>query len=275
MAGQISRTLRRGSKALARGSRWLDRQSKLQQRPGGLYRQYPAKLNVGCGYDKREGYLNVDMDPACAPDLLIVDGDYSAIPRRYFAEVLAKDVLEHVPRAETPAALLDFADYLMDEGKLIVQTSSILHVAAKLQVSNHYADHYGWTICLFGNQQHPGDYHHTGFTDLTLQVQLLSAGFTIEALELREEWMFYVEARKASDWTSLAESSHGFSDLEFLQRGFQAALYRDIDEDSLLHWGKALRHGVLRRQVLKHLFSAPERQFKIAEQHKNQIRHLS
>lgn len=25
------------------------------------------KLNIGCGYDKREGYVNVDVDPACEP----------------------------------------------------------------------------------------------------------------------------------------------------------------------------------------------------------------
>ena len=66
--------------------------------------KFPPKLNIGCGYDKREGYLNVDVDPACAPDLLIRDGDYSPIPRRQFEEVLAKDVLEHIPRAQTIAA---------------------------------------------------------------------------------------------------------------------------------------------------------------------------
>ncbi len=28
------------------------------------------KLNMGCGYDKREGYLNVDISPVCEPDLV-------------------------------------------------------------------------------------------------------------------------------------------------------------------------------------------------------------
>ena len=53
----------------------------------------PRKLNVGCGYDKRPDYLNIDVDPACEPDVLIVDNDFSPIPTGYFDEVLAKDVL--------------------------------------------------------------------------------------------------------------------------------------------------------------------------------------
>jgi hypothetical protein len=84
MAGLVSRALGRGSRVLGRASRWLDRLSKRRQHGGGPIRQYSSKLNIGCGQDKREGYLNVDVDPVCAPDLLIVDGDYSAIPRLLF-----------------------------------------------------------------------------------------------------------------------------------------------------------------------------------------------
>jgi len=61
----------------------------------------PSKLNYGCGHNKLAGYLNVDIDPACQPDLLIKNGDTSAIPRDYFEEVLANDVLEHFPRTQT------------------------------------------------------------------------------------------------------------------------------------------------------------------------------
>ena len=29
------------------------------------------KLNLGCGFDKRDGWLNVDSFPECAPDQLL------------------------------------------------------------------------------------------------------------------------------------------------------------------------------------------------------------
>jgi hypothetical protein len=245
-------------------SRWADRLHKSRPQGETKIGQCPAKLNFGCGYDKREGYLNVDMDPVWAPDVLIVDGDDSAIPRRHFSEVLAKDVLEHIPRPQTLAALLDFADYLILGGKLIIQTSSVLHVAAKLQEAKTYADHHGWMICLFGNQTHPGDFHHTGFTEVTLRTHLLAAGFAPAAVELREEWMFYVEANKAYDWVSIVDSSRSLSDLEFLQHAYQAAFYRDVDETGIENFGAKLREGVPRKQVLKQIFSAPERLYKTA-----------
>jgi len=55
------------------------------------------KLNLGCGFDKREGWLNADAFPACEPDLLM---DIEATPwpleTNAFDHVLLKHVLEHV-----------------------------------------------------------------------------------------------------------------------------------------------------------------------------------
>ena len=36
-----------------------------------------TRINVGCGYDKRPGYLNVGMDPNCTPDTLVTDVGFS------------------------------------------------------------------------------------------------------------------------------------------------------------------------------------------------------
>lgn len=54
-------------------------------------------LNLGCGFDKREGWLNVDSFVACQPDLLM---DLEATPwpldSDAFDHVLLKHVLEHL-----------------------------------------------------------------------------------------------------------------------------------------------------------------------------------
>jgi hypothetical protein len=88
-------------------------------------RQRPTRLNFGCGYDKRADYLNVDSDPACAPDVLLVDNDLSVLAGEPFEEVLALDVLEHIPRTQTPSVLLEWADLLGDGGRLRVKWETV------------------------------------------------------------------------------------------------------------------------------------------------------
>jgi predicted SAM-dependent methyltransferase len=225
---------------------------------------YPRKLNFGSGREKRPGYLNIDIDPASEHDLLIVKNDYSRLPRNYFDEVLAKDVVEHIPRANTVALLLDLADFLIIGGKLIVQTSSIVHVAAKIQETRKYADHHGWTICLFGNQAHPGDFHHSGFTEVTLRVLLGAAGFEIERWSMVDEWMFLIEAKKIFDWASLSVES-GLSDQKFIERAFNQALFRPPTEYEHAIWRNALLSWTPRKRLLRTIFLLPERLYRFAE----------
>jgi predicted SAM-dependent methyltransferase len=98
------------------------------------------RINFGCGYNKMFGYLNVDIDPACSLDVLLPSGDLSLLPKRHFAEVFAKDVLEHIPRGKSLDALLEFSSLLQDGGKLTVSTTSILDIAAKFDEQRSFAE---------------------------------------------------------------------------------------------------------------------------------------
>ncbi len=55
------------------------------------------RLNLGCGYDKRDGWVNVDSVAACAPDQVV---DLERLPWPWpdnvVDEVLMKHVLEHL-----------------------------------------------------------------------------------------------------------------------------------------------------------------------------------
>jgi hypothetical protein len=224
------------------------------------------KINFGCGYDKRDGYLNVDVDPACQPDLLIVDDDYSVIPSDSFDEILALDVLEHIPRAQTAAVLLDWADYLVMDGLLHVQTSSITGVAQQMATSPSFADQFGWTICLFGNQAHPGDFHYTGFTETTLRVHLLAAGFDVGAFSIDDGWLLSVDAVKTEAWTGVVTASAGRRDNVFVTELYQAAFGRDVDDNGLTYLTTELKAGrMTRRDAARHIYSSPERLFRTAE----------
>jgi hypothetical protein len=228
-----------------------------------------TKINFGCGYDKKDGFLNVDVDAACNPDLLIKNDDYSVIPQNHFEEIYAKDVLEHISRADTLSALLDWASYLKPGGKLMVETTNILGVAKQLQSHPKFADQYGWTICLYGNQVHPGDFHHTGFTKTTLTVQLLAAGFKIDSIREVDDWLFYIDCHKVSDWTKVLHDNRNKSDKAFTTAIFKSAFGRKPDADGQTHILEGLRTNSLsREQAVKHLFSSPERLFYTAKQNK-------
>jgi hypothetical protein len=214
------------------------------------------RINYGCGYRKMPGYLNVDIDPACRPDVLLSSGDLSVLPKLHFTEVLAKDVLEHIPRAKSLDALLEFSSLLQAGGKLTLQTTSIIDVAHKLEEHSSFADQYGWTICLFGNQLHPGDYHFTGFTDTTLTVHLAAAGFQVTGREISEGWIMQFECIKQDAWDALLNDQ--CSDLEFVSHAYEQFFLRPIDDVGRLYFGEKLDRGEPRRVVLKEIVCAPE-----------------
>lgn len=57
----------------------------------------PRRLNLGCGRDRRDGYLNVDSIGSVQPDL---EWDLNRfpypLPSDHFDEILALDVVEHL-----------------------------------------------------------------------------------------------------------------------------------------------------------------------------------
>jgi predicted SAM-dependent methyltransferase len=59
------------------------------------------KLNLGCGFDHRAGYLNVDMHPFTNPDLVADVLDLSMLPAATYDEIIAQDVLEHFRWCDT------------------------------------------------------------------------------------------------------------------------------------------------------------------------------
>lgn len=222
----------------------------------------PRKLNFGCGYDKRAGYYNVDSDPACQPDLLLVDNDLSVLPRDYFHEILARDVLEHIPRTMSLAVILEWVDMLSMGGLLHVQTSSIEGVAERLAANPAYADQHGWTQCLFGTQAHRGDFHFTGFTHRTLTVHLLAAGLQIDGIWLEDHWLLASQTTKTSSWTDGLADTDSMKIEQFVDHIYRVAFNREPDRYGGEHMRTELGAGrITRRDALKQLMSSPERLF--------------
>jgi SAM-dependent methyltransferase len=125
--------------------------------------------------------------------------DLSQFPDDYFDEIIAHDVIEHLPRVDTRPALAGWARVLRQGGTLSLRTTSYLHLAEWLldgygEVGRHEtAIHRG-----YGTQAVEGDFHLTSFTPLLLQHYLNEVGLVPQSTRLLQEWMIEVVAQKGA-----------------------------------------------------------------------------
>ncbi len=157
----------------------------------------PRRLNLGCGFDRREGYLNVDFQAFHEPDLVADIRHLDTLGSAEFDEIVAQDVLEHLERQDVDAALCEWARLLRPGGRLLLRVPDIIGVARLLCRHQDLDTQRTLIQNLFGTQAYTGDYHHAGFTEVTMRASLAAAGFEVESLVPRDEWMFDVVAVRA------------------------------------------------------------------------------
>jgi predicted SAM-dependent methyltransferase len=212
-------------------------------------------MNVGCGYDRREGYLNVDFQAVHKPDLV---ADVTSLPMLRsgsFDEILAQDVLEHFERAKTRPALQEWARLLAPGGILHVRVPSLFGMFELLALPQYREPAKAEEIIhlMYGTQAYNGDYHLAGFTAKTLDDHLRCAGLIVCEASILHGWLFDVRARKVD---SLVD------DGEFVQSAYFAVLGRPVDPAGLAHWVNELAEGrMTRAQVQARLLASEEARF--------------
>lgn len=146
------------------------------------------KVNLGCGRDKRPGYVNVDVRPDVEPDLV---WNLEKLPLPFqdnsVEEVLMKDVLEHVSWRRVEELLRDVYRIMRPGARLYVQVPDLEAIARKviLDPGFCYGDLCGWkaiSYWVYGAQDYPENTHKSGFTIPTLRNLLESIGFVVESI---------------------------------------------------------------------------------------------
>lgn len=140
----------------------------------------PLLLNVGCGKDVREGFINIDL---FSDDGRVV---YMDIRKLEFDDnsvdlILASDILEHFSHREIDSILYEWARVLKPNGELIIRSPSL-----KLQTKAYLTGAWNADIAsymIFGGQTNPGDYHCVAFDHQSISLHLQKAGLKMYSYE--------------------------------------------------------------------------------------------
>jgi predicted SAM-dependent methyltransferase len=137
-------------------------------------------LNIGCGNKKRMGSLNVDVDIAVKPDVVVSLGPSLPFTSDTFSLVEAFHVVEHVYPWISLDIFKEFWRILKPGGRLVVECPNIEAACAWLSHNSAYGpdSQMGmWAIYGDPNPKNPFHMHKWGYTPVTLAESIKEAGF--------------------------------------------------------------------------------------------------
>lgn len=117
------------------------------------------RLNLACGSSKIDGYINIDVEPSCKPDL-VRDFVKDGLPYKdnTVAEVLLFHAIEHIQKRLHKQILGEIFRVLRPGGRFLISYPEFLKC-----VDNWKKNYRGmkdfWEATIHGRQLYPSDYH--------------------------------------------------------------------------------------------------------------------
>ncbi len=107
----------------------------------------PIKFNMGCGRDRIDGYLGVDMHSDTADikqDIMKLD-----LPEHCADEIFASHLIEHIPQHRAPSVLEKWLATLKEGGMLVLETPDLAGLC-KDYLEQDGADQHMTAMCIYG-----------------------------------------------------------------------------------------------------------------------------
>jgi SAM-dependent methyltransferase len=206
----------------------------------------PTRLNVGCGYDIRPHFLNVDNGDWHSPDLVADITDLFMLPSGHFEEIVAQDVLEHIERGKQVSTLREWGRLLSPNGVLRVRVPSLTDMAALAKLPDWQNEERQTYLInmVYGTQAYPGDYHLCGYTPWTVIPHAREAGLIVAEAKLKDMWLYDLTFRPAAAFDRLSSE-------EYVHWAYFTELHRVADPSGVSYWVSQLDAGKSREEVLE------------------------
>lgn len=218
------------------------------------------KLNVGCGFDIKPDYVNVDLNDFHDPDVVDDITDLLLFPAGVFDEVYAKDVLEHFPWRMTGWALQSWNRVLATGGRLRLITTYLPGLAQRVlssEYQNNLALQQLTLVNLFSSQGYPGDFHYTAFTERQIRYHAMRAGFNVDSVTLNDGWLIDVTMVKKEHRQNMDLSG---SPEVVVDRLYRTILGREPDAAGFDDWVRKVSEGLSAKDCMLQMVGSLERQ---------------
>ena len=134
-----------------------------------------TKLNFGSYYMYIDGWVNIDTNPKCYPDILN-DARNVVYPDNSISVILASQFFEHVSREDGKQLLEKWYKMLIPGGYLIIEVPDCTDLDKKL--NDGVIDIHTYNVCKYGNSAVAEDMDHLAAYESGEFIALLqSVGF--------------------------------------------------------------------------------------------------
>lgn len=132
------------------------------------------KLELGSGDRPTDGYTHLDIRPDVGADIVADATLPKTWPAGMWDEIRATHMLEHFSHRDTVSILKRWRNRLKPGGLLYLEVPNLQGHVDQWRWKQNDAE---FVTYLFGEQDYPENFHKTMFTEKTLKVALVDAGY--------------------------------------------------------------------------------------------------
>lgn len=160
------------------------------------------KLNLGCGTNKIEGFVNVDADSSVNPDQCWDFTQKFPLENESVELITLYHVIEHLPKNFRDVILSEIHRVLIPGGSVIITYPEFLKCVYNWK-HNVGGKRDFWEATLYGRQLSKFDHHITIMDSDQFCLQLVRNGFEVivRTFEKLEPFNAVVKARKVPNYT--------------------------------------------------------------------------